>query len=83
MKGSLVKLLTLALNILGAFLLFYGLRQINSFYEHVYEIASTGSSSTGAEIADFPPSLTLYFAVIAAAGLCWWVSDKIRKRDAV
>ena len=83
MAGSLVKPLTLALNILGAFLLFYGLHQINNFYEHVYEIASTGFSSTGAEIADFPPSLTLYFGFVAAAGLCWWVSDKIRKRDAV
>ena len=83
MKSSLVKPLALTLNILGAGLLFYGLRQINNSYDRVYEIASTGSSSVGAKIGDFPSSITLYFGLLLAACLCWWIADKIRQRDAV
>ncbi|MBD9437663.1 hypothetical protein IB223_16320 [Pseudoxanthomonas sp. PXM03] len=83
MKNSLAKPLALTLNILGAGLLFYGLRQINNCYERVYEIASTGSSSVGAKIGDFPSSITLYFGVLLAAGLYWWIADKVKQRDAV
>ena len=82
MKNLLEKSLALTLNILGAGLLFYGLRQINNSYERVYEIASTGSSSVGAKIDDFPSSITLYFGVLFVAGLCWWIADKVRRRDA-
>ncbi|MEJ2791490.1 MULTISPECIES: hypothetical protein [unclassified Pseudoxanthomonas] len=83
MKSSLAKPLALTLNVLGAGLLFYSLRQINNSYDRVYEIASTGSSSVGAKIGDLPSSITLYFSLLLAAGLCWWIADKVRQRDAV
>ena len=82
MNKFIVKASTVALNILGACLLFYGLRQIDDFYEKVFEIASTGFSSVGAKITDFPPTITSYFGVLAAAVLCWWVADKISRRPA-
>jgi len=82
-KRSLAKSLALALNVVGAGLLFYGLRQISDYYEKVYEIASTGASTVGAKIADFPPTITFYFGVIAAAGFCWWMADRIRRRQGV
>jgi hypothetical protein len=75
-----MKPLTLALNVAGVCLLFYSLRQINNAYENLYELAATGTSSVGAKMADFPPSLTLYVALIAAAGVCWWLAERLGRQ---
>lgn len=80
LNRSLSKPLALTLNAAGVCLLFYSLRQINNAYERLYELAATGTSSVGAKVADFPPSVTLYVGLIAAAGACWWLAERIGRR---
>lgn len=80
LNRSLIKPLTIILNVTGVALLFYSLRQINDSYEKLYELAVTGTSSVGAKVTDVPPSVTLYFGLIAAAGACWWLAERLGRQ---